>query len=70
MKLTFQQIYDAVKPLEPVSDWRPEEKAKVTRLANSGCTVSDLLLDMDLIPKDWTADEKAAITRALGLLPL
>lgn len=64
---TFQELYDIIKPTEPIELWSPEEKRHALLMStHPTATVDDIIEAMGCRRGDWSDTEKAIIAKKLG----
>jgi hypothetical protein len=67
-KVTFRQIYDAVKPQDTEDQWTRSDKLMIARAVNAGnLSAEGVISAMDLTPACWSEDERVAIAKKLNL---
>ena len=62
--MTFQEIYDIIKPINTIDFWDNRKRARVLRVMKRK-DINSLLRAMDLFPEDWTNTERAEFAEKL-----
>jgi hypothetical protein len=65
--MTFTELHRIVNPDEAPDSWSKNERRRIMRLVDKQDKMDNILVAMDLNPKDWTRDQKNQMASKIGL---